>query len=260
MTRENSRIYLLGEAGRAEFSNFIDGSTLFAFDLDGTLAPLVADPTLIAIPDDIRQKMICLNRLAHVAIITGRAVADAEPHLGFTPRFLVGNHGAEGVPGREKQEQEFQRLGRGWRAQLEVLMQDFAASGVFLEDKGATLSLHYRNTPDPNAAHKRILQAIMQLKPLPRRVSGKFVENIVPVAAPHKGDALVQIMKQTGCSRAIFVGDDVTDEDVFNLRDERIFGVRIGTGAESAARYYLREQEEMAAFIDLVMSGISREG
>ena len=75
--------YLFSREGRGALRDFIDCSTLFAFDLDGTLAPLVVDPTRIKIPDEIVEPLIRLNRMAPVALITGRARADADPHLGF---------------------------------------------------------------------------------------------------------------------------------------------------------------------------------
>lgn len=260
MIGDDSMTYLFSQEGRGALRNVVDRSTLFAFDLDGTLAPIVVDPRFIKIPDKILEGLIQLHEMASVAIITGRGRADAKPYLGFTPRFLVGNHGAEGLPGREKQEEELYRLGREWREQLDHFMADVAGSGIFLEDKGATFALHYRAAPDPDAARERIVKAIEALEPPPRRVAGKLVENIVPVDAPHKGDALVQLMSHTGCSRAVYVGDDVTDEDVFNLRDARIFGVRIGIGVESAAGYYLRDMDEMGGFIKLILKDILEVG
>ncbi|MBV5340068.1 MAG: trehalose-phosphatase, partial [Deltaproteobacteria bacterium] len=90
--------YLFTAKGRDTLHAFVDPATLYTFDLDGTLAPIVSEPSGIAIPEEVRQCLIQLNRLAPVAVITGRARADALNHLGFTPRFLVGNHGAEGLP------------------------------------------------------------------------------------------------------------------------------------------------------------------
>jgi len=247
-------IHLLSAAGRAALGDFIDQGTLLAFDLDGTLAPIVVDPAGIMIPEEIRERLICLNRMAPVAIITGRARADAQRHLGFQPRFLVGNHGAEGLPGRERQEEEFYRKCGEWRDQLELLMPKASKYGIVMENKGATLSLHYRRCFDPDAAKSAILRAIRRLQPAPRRVSGKFVENIVPPDAPHKGDALLQIMRQTGCSRAVFIGDDATDEDVFRLADDRILGVRIGCESASLAGYCLSDQEEMLELLNEMVS------
>jgi trehalose 6-phosphate phosphatase len=47
-----------------------------------------------------------------VAIITGRAIADARTMLGFMPRYLIGNHGAEGVPARARDQAIHARVPR----------------------------------------------------------------------------------------------------------------------------------------------------
>ena len=253
MTRETPMNHLFSDAGRSTLRHFIDRSTLFAFDLDGTLAPIVPDADRILIPQDVREQLTSLNRMAPVAIITGRARADARKHLGFDPRYLVGNHGAEGLPGREKQEEEFCRQGRAWQDQLKILMPHASGCDIFIENKGATLSLHYRNASDPDAASKALVQAISQLTPPPRRIPGKFVENIVPYGAPHKGEALSQLMSQTGCSKALFVGDDATDEDVFSLRNDRILGVRVGCEGSSLADYCLSDQQEILDVLHEIM-------
>lgn len=246
--------YLFSDAGRAELRGAIDGETLFAFDLDGTLAPIVADPAGIMIPSGIKNGLLRLGRMAPVAVITGRSRADALAHLGFSPRFLVGNHGAEGLPGDGATEREFIRLCRGWIAQLQAILPDADGSGIYMEDKGATLSLHYRNAPDRELAHRKILEAVSRLDPEPRRISGKFVENVVPQGALHKGEALLRIMEHLGCRRALFAGDDVTDEDVFSLRDDRIFGIRVGMVEVSAARHFIHEQSEIGLLLDEIMA------
>lgn len=241
-------IRLFSDAGLAALRSFVTAETLFAFDLDGTLAPIVADPDRILIPEILRERLILLGRMAPVAIITGRAVADARPHLGFNPRFLVGNHGAEGAPGREKRE-EFDRQCRAWQHQLEALAPHAAQQGIVIENKGATLSLHYRNAPDRAAALADIITAIGRLEPLPRRIPGKYVENIVPRDAPDKGEALLLVMRHAGCSRTLFVGDDATDEDVFRLKDDRILGIRVGCDAASLAGYCLPDQKDVAGLL-----------
>ncbi|MBT0654507.1 trehalose-phosphatase [Geobacter luticola] len=245
--------YLFSYAGRTILRRFVDRATLFAFDLDGTLAPIVADPDRIQVPQGVQERLIRLNLLAPVVIITGRALADARKHLGFTPCYLVGNHGAEGLPGREQQEEEFCRQCSEWLEQLKILMPHASGCGIFIENKGATLSLHYRNASDPNAVSRKLVQAISRLKPPPRRIPGKYVENIVPYGAPHKGEALSQLMLQTGCSKALFVGDDATDEDVFSLANDRILGVRVGCEGSSLADCCLFNQREILDVLDEII-------
>lgn len=241
--------YLFSPQGRAELAAFVDATTLFAFDLDGTLAPIVPDPAAIAIPDAVRQSLIQLNALAPLAIITGRSRSDALFHLGFTPRYLVGNHGAEGLPGKEARGEDFIRLCQGWKKQLQLLLPAMAGNGILLEEKGETLSLHYRQALDPLNAQALLLGAIAHLIPVPRRVSGKFVENLVPQGAADKGMALETLMGHLLCPRAIFVGDDVTDEDVFRLKNPAVLGIRVGENPESAACYYLKGQGEIAGLL-----------
>jgi len=52
--------YLFSPGGLAALHAFVTGSTLHGFDLDGTLAPIVADPADIAIPDEVRRGLIQL--------------------------------------------------------------------------------------------------------------------------------------------------------------------------------------------------------
>lgn len=241
--------YLFGNEGKVELHTFVDAATLFAFDLDGTLAPIVDDPEAITIQSELRHCLIQLNDIATVAVITGRSRADAMTHLGFTPRFLVGNHGAEGLPGEETAGQDFAGLCQEWKRQLELLLPDMPACGISLEAKGETIALHYRQATDPVKAQENILAAISCLTPPPRVVSGIFVENIAPQNAPHKGSALEVLMVHLGCGRAIFVGDDVTDEDVFHLRNPAILGIRVGKDPKSAACYYLQGQHEMVRLL-----------
>ncbi|OPY90544.1 MAG: Trehalose-6-phosphate phosphatase [Syntrophus sp. PtaU1.Bin208] len=250
-------IYLFSDAGQAALRSFVARTTLFAFDLDGTLAPIVADPAGIEIPKETKEKLMDLNRMAPVAIISGRSRADVRNHLGFTPRFLIGNHGAEGLPGREEQEANFRRICEVWQHQLETLMPSASQHGITLENKGTTLSLHYRKAPSRGAAVKRILGVIGQLKPLPKRIPGKCVENLVPTEAPRKGEALLQIMDQTGCPKALFVGDDATDEDIFRLEKNFILGIRVGCEGISSAAYCLLDQREIGTFLGEIISLIS---
>lgn len=250
--------YLFSSSGRAALNQFVTPTTLFAFDLDGTLAPIVPDPSAIHIQCEVRQKLIRLDTLAPVAVITGRSRDDARRHLGFTPRCLVGNHGAEGLPGEGTNGRSFTRLCQEWKRQLTRIMPDMSARGIVLEDKGESLALHYRQAPDPERARESILTALAGLTPPPRTVAGIFVKNLMPSEAPDKGAALETLIKHQGCRRAIFVGDDTTDEDVFRLDNPSILGIRVGRGTKSAAYFYLREQLEIGRLLDGIIARLER--
>ena len=254
-------INVFSQDGRTALRKFIDRTTLLAFDLDGTLAPIVADPFGIAIPEEVNLRMARLCRVAKVAVLTGRGRNDACRYLGFKPHYIIGNHGAEGLPGWEKRSEEFTRQCREWERQLRLFLPNLATHGVIIENKGATLSLHYRNAQERDIAHREILEVIQRLEPQPASASGKCVLNIVPDGAPHKGEALLQIMQQAGFSKALFVGDDETDEDVFRLKNDRIFGIRIGNEPSSTAAYCLSDQKEIVNLLEeiTVLLGVLHE-
>jgi len=238
-------VYLCSEEGLASLNAFVDSSTLFAFDLDGTLAPIADDPERIEVSAVVKRELICLKEMAPVAIITGRSRRNAQKHLGIVPDYLIGNHGTEGLPGWEDRREGFRRLAGKWDEQLRSMLPDSLFPGILIENKGLTISVHYRMAPDRKAAHAHVLRAVYCLEPKPRRVSGKYVENLLPLASPDKGTALLELMRQDGCRKGFFAGDDVTDEDVFRLNMENLFTVRVGDRMESRARYFLKDQKEM---------------
>lgn len=253
-------IRLLSDAGMADLRSFVTTDTLFAFDLDGTLAPIVAEPSEIRVPEDLLNMMKQLSSLAVTAVITGRSRNDALAYIGFQPQFLVGNHGAEGLPGLAAEDSSLFRMVEGWKKQLMLLLDPETVASILFESKGSTLSLHYRHAPDPLTAHGLLLSAIARLVPAPRHIGGKFVENLIPEGAPHKGDALLHLLESSGCSRAVFVGDDETDEDVFRMGDSRVFSICVGLDRPTAAAYALERQEEMGLLLQELLACLAPGG
>jgi trehalose 6-phosphate phosphatase len=245
MSPDQLSTYLFSNSALAAMGNFLDRSTLFAFDIDGTLAPIVSDPGAIGIPDTVQKEIAILGKRAQVAVITGRARSDALQHLSIAPHYLIGNHGAEGLPGWESRTQEFVLTVKGWQDQLAELLPAENRRGIFIENKGLTISIHYRHAADIGSARNQILRATNRLVPQPRLISGIYIENLLPKGAPDKGVALTFLMKHAGCPKAFFAGDDETDEDVFSLSHQNIFTVRVGRKTGSLARFYLRNQQEI---------------
>ena len=134
------------------------------------------------------------------------------PRLGFAPRYVIGNHGAEdpacSSPARRRRPRRAAPAARAGDPGL-------AAAGVVVEDKRLSLALHYRTAADPQAALVRIDALLAGIEPALARFGGKFVVNVVAAGLPDKGDALLELVRRTGVGAAMFVGDDVTDEAVF---------------------------------------------
>jgi|WetSurMetagenome_2_1015567.scaffolds.fasta_scaffold03504_8 trehalose 6-phosphate phosphatase len=254
MSQKDRCEYLLGAKGRKDLSAFVDSSTLFAFDLDGTLAAIAYDPQLIIVEESVRRSLLNLMRMARVAVVTGRSVSDARHHLGMEPHYLVGNHGAEGLLGQGEKEPFFNLVSAAWEKQAGICLMRHKRQDITMESKGASLSFHYRNAGNREEARTAILDCISELRPIPRHVSGKYVENIIPAEAPDKGSAIKALLKDSGCDRVLYAGDDETDEDVFSLRGVQVFSVHIGTGTKTKAKYYLKKQDELSQLIQSIIA------
>src|SRR5256885_15297836 len=87
--------HLFTPDGRQALAAVMGRHPVLAFDFDGTLAPIVARPDQAHVPDAVAHGLAELSRALPVAVVTGRSVADVRARLGFQPRWVIGNHGAE---------------------------------------------------------------------------------------------------------------------------------------------------------------------
>lgn len=227
--------------GRSRLDELAKPGLLCAFDFDGTLAPLVTQPDRAHTPKNIIARLGELANYARIAVITGRSLADVSERLGFRPDYLVGNHGLEGMPGWEAQAARYREICQQWMTILAQALAQQAefANSVWIEDKNYSLSVHYRMARDREAVEKRLLELLPQVLPSARIVTGKCVVNLLPSDAVDKGDAMAALLEVSQASGALYVGDDVTDEDVFRMRHPDFLSIRIGHDARSGAEFFL---------------------
>lgn len=238
---------LFSEQGCLRFDEIVKPGLLCAFDFDGTLAPIVAQPDMARLPDDIGMQLEELSCYAPVAIISGRSMDDLSARICFSPDFAVGNHGIEGLPGWERQAQDYRKICLDWFEYLTLALHDDQC--ILIEDKRYSLSVHYRWMDDTMQVERRLLELFSCLEPKPRVITGKYVFNLLPQGAIDKGDAIMHLMQLVGANTAFYAGDDVTDEDVFRLRRHDLLSVRVEPSAESRADFCLPHQQEMSRLI-----------
>jgi trehalose 6-phosphate phosphatase len=165
--------------------------------------------------------------------------------LGGAPvKYVIGNHGVE--PGTELAD-----FARATDRATSLLRQALASfSGIEVEDKRYSLAIHYRKSRRKKDARAAIQQAVRRLPQQMRIIFGKQVVNVLPKGAPSKGDALIEVRAKARADTALYVGDDVTDEDVFVLdQPGRLLTVRVGVSRSSAAAYFLHGQREIDALL-----------
>ena len=248
---------LLSKSGEKSLCAFLNRDTLLAFDLDGTLAAIQPDPNSIEVATAVQHELMLLMQYVPVAVITGRSCRDASQFLKVLPDYLVGNHGAEGLGVSEGRSDELKDIIAAWKTQMSPRIQSLG-SGIVLEDKEYSLSIHYRHAANQRKACNTLLEAVAGLTPAPRVVGGKSVLNLVLPDTPDKGDALLTLLKQSGASRALFLGDDVTDEDVFALQDVALFKVRVGRSSTSKAEWFVNSQEDVLILLSTMVSCLNR--
>jgi trehalose 6-phosphate phosphatase len=210
---------------------------LLAFDYDGVLAPLGTAPDGRAMRPATRRLLGEVARRYPVAVISGRAYRDLDRLVPTTGVIRVGNHGFElGRPTAVPRAVLAQVA--GWEREIRRRLAGMA--GWYLEQKRSTLSIHYGIGRNWRRAERAVHEVGAALEGA-RLVPGKKVLNVLPAAFPHKGDAVRRILRRLRLDTALFLGDDVTDEDVFLVGPPQVVGVRVGPG-RSAARFRLSGQ------------------
>jgi trehalose 6-phosphate phosphatase len=232
------------------------GRLVLLLDFDGTLAPIVERPELAEMPPRTRralERLMAMPGVA-VAVVSGRGLADVRERAALGDVAYAGNHGME-IEGAGLHRIHPQAAAA--RPELEAaaarIMADLEGiDGAFVEDKGLTLSIHYRMAPEQEPNVREIVLEAVDGRPALRVTEGKMVLEVRPRVEWDKGRAvlfLLEQMRPPADAPVLYLGDDRTDEDAFRaLRGwspaaEGVF-VAEPPPAESAAVSYLRDTAE----------------
>jgi trehalose 6-phosphate phosphatase len=246
-------------------------------DFDGTLSPGSRDPGAARIEPGARRALRRLAAIAaarpdrlHLAVLTGRTVADVAERTRVGGIDYLGDHGLQ-----------HGRLPRGSRGPVAVTPEagfegyaphaEALAAGVtlelgspswlFVERKGPSVAFHVRQADDIPAARAAVLAAILAVEARdglgdhglePYR--GRSVVDLRPRDAGGKGEAAARLIATSGAGAAISFGDDLSDTDAFDsviaARDER----RLEVGLIVAVHGRVSTPPEILARADLVVA------
>jgi trehalose 6-phosphate phosphatase len=250
------------------------GHVLLLCDYDGTLAPIVERPELADLPEKTRQLLRELVLQGHLTlgIISGRALADLKQRVNIDGIIYAGNHGLEiegpgigiVIPLAEEMRPVFHLI-------YQVLSKAMAPiRGVFVENKGLTISVHYRMVEESKSEEvsnifEKVIATARSLGKV-RITHGKKVYEVRPPVDWDKDKATSLIIDKFGKKKMkneflpIFLGDDQTDEDGFKVV-EKYKGISVFVGektGDSTARYYLKSPAEVEQFLSLLLQPNSR--
>jgi trehalose 6-phosphate phosphatase len=162
---------------------------------------------------------------------------------------MIMNRGAAGATKDPSDMQFYREAVARWVPLLTTSLRSLR--GVEIEDKCYSLSIHYRSSPERSVVTQRIQKAVDNLGAGVRSIGGKFVVNLLPEGAPHKGIALQRLQETLRTNTTIYIGDDTTDEDVFGFdKLGQALCIRVGRSASTKALYYIDSQEEIDDFLD----------
>ncbi|MGD9536086.1 MAG: trehalose-phosphatase [Alphaproteobacteria bacterium] len=232
-------------------------------DIDGTILHLAETPDGVE-----RSERVCrvLEAVLHclrgaVALISGRRIDDLDRL--FAPHTLpaAGLHGLErrdarGIVYAQAASETLDRL------RLPLAHAARVNEGVILEDKGGALAVHYRRSPERAGEIRSLVDDLV--RPFAGElhvIHGKLVSEIKPRHAD-KGTAIREFMGEAPFVGhvPVFIGDDATDEDGFacvNALDGH--AIRVGSGADTIARYSLAGVEEVVDWLEAWPSMLRRD-
>lgn len=225
-------------------------------DFDGTLSPIVANPEDAQLDPQLRP---ILQELAGredigIAVISGRALPDVRARVGLERLVYAGNHGLEAesdtLSFRNPEAEALRRELKCTLLQLKLALSE--TDGLEIEDKGLTLAVHFRRVTE----HLHDWVRSVTFGTIGRSRSflcqeGKMVIDVKPQIEWNKGYAVQWILKEVLSSEAlaIYIGDDVTDEDAFAVLREGIT-IKVGDAIETAAQYTLPDVSSVGHFLN----------
>ena len=190
-------------------------------DIDGTLAPIAAQPADAHVPEPTRQLLIELaRRYGVVACVSGRRASEARAMVSIGTISYLGSHGAELLragwtesvldPEVEDWRRRIHEFGR------EEDTRDLRRHRVRLEDKGPILAFHWRGAPNEEAARDLIDAIAARAETAGLRTQwGRKVLEVRPPVRIDKGAGIRSFLEDQDVDVALYVGDDSTDLDAF---------------------------------------------
>lgn len=239
---------------------------LLCLDFDGTLTEIVDHPDDARLAPSTRDLLARLATRCPVALISGRALDDLRARVDLPTLYYAGNHGLE-IAGPEGSGLSFRAPAASRtlaRAGERLRDETPRFPGLLVEDKGMTLSVHYRRVaatqwPAVAAAVQRATTGIPDL--VIRH--GKAVHEIRPAGETHKGTAVKWLMARLAEAHprlhAVCMGDDLTDEDAFTAVAGHGEAILVGTARPTAATWRLENPGQVHELLSRIAEGLCKE-
>jgi trehalose 6-phosphate phosphatase len=216
------------------------------FDVDGTLAPIVENPTEASVPEPTRRELRRLaKRYALVACVSGRPSALAREIVGVPELEYAGEHGLELEP-----------EAGDWAPRIHAFADKVAWPA---ERKPLSVAFHYRTAADPEAAREQLETVAAAARAAGFRTRwGRLVLEVLPPVEASKATAVRRLLDERRLRRALYAGDDTTDLDAFAALNGLEVAVRVAVASSEGPRE-LTERADVSVASPEALAGLLAE-
>ncbi|MCB2180285.1 trehalose-phosphatase [bacterium] len=240
-------------------------------DFDGTLSPIVNDPESARPDPKVVPLLAALqNQIELVGVLSGRMAEDVADRVGVPGVVTIGNHGFERFQGGRIVIPDQAKPYRKALQKTAEKIRKHMLPGMQLEDKGITISVHYRQAENEEAVREKFLPQLQKWadKYELDLFQGRKVFELRPPVDVDKGTAFVQIIEDFKVQAAVYLGDDTTDATVFiaakKLREMGLCeAYGIGVHSPNTPEEILQNEdysaegvEGVAAFLSMVVDSL----
>ena len=251
-----------------EITGSVKNKHIYLFlDFDGTLTFIRRDPKKVKLSVATARilKQLASMKAVSIAVISGRGLSDIRKRVGVAGIVYAGNHGLEiKAPGLRHVVPEVLKAKKTIQEISGRLKKEYRSfEGVYIEDKGLTLSVHFRMVDKRRLKEaERIFKNIIGAREAGGKVittGGKKVWEVRPPVKWDKGKTARYLLGQErkkvkGRTIPFYIGDDRTDEDAFRLLRRSGYTVKVGRKDRQPtfADYYLNDTREVRKFLKMI--------
>ena len=234
------------------------GHVALFFDFDGTLVPMARRPTEVRLSAATRRGLGTLARHSRVSVfvISGRRRHDLVRRVDVPGIRCLGLYGWEHAAGFPISRSTRAAL---VRARAKLAPEEALYPGLWLEDKGVSLSIHLRELEPAvrRAVRQRLGELSARLDPVLRAIDNRLDVELVPKAVAGKGAAVRRLLAMPRLAEAlpVYFGDDLSDEPAFDAVRGGI-AVLVGSGGPSRAHYAVPRRAALPAVIARLESAL----
>lgn len=228
---------------------------LMLLDYDGTLVEFQSRPEDAMPSWELLRLLENLNDRTDtkVVIVTGRSSESVDELFLFPPFEIIAEHGV-----KRRMDNKWERMysvNAEWKGKVRPVLEKFTqlSDGSFVEEKDTALAWHYRNCED-ELAKMRVQELFYQLRDVVHQenlkiLDGKKVVEILNMGTG-KGNAVLKLAGESEYDCILCIGDDNTDEEMFNALNfiDYAYTVKVGPG-NTAAKYRIGSVAEVIAIL-----------